>query len=58
MTVREMTAEVFPALKLFCLEGQPTPSLDRFLAARMESGHPVTFVHAKEEFEEKLKSYL
>ena len=52
-----MITEVLPALKLLCLENKPTPSLDRFLAARRDAGHPVTFIQTKEEFEEKLKSY-
>ena len=53
----EMITQVLPALKLLCLEDQPKPTLDKFLAARRDSGHPVTFVQTKEEFEEKLKSY-
>ena len=54
---REMIAKVLPALKLLCLEDQPKPSLDRFLAACMESGNRVTFVQTKEEFDEKCKFY-
>ena len=53
----ETITQVLPALKLLYFGDQPTPSLDRFLAARRDSGHPVTFVQTKEEFEEKLKSY-
>jgi hypothetical protein len=33
------------------------PSVHNFLDVRRESGHPVTFVNTKEEFEEILKSY-
>ena len=54
----EMITEVLPALKLLCLEEEiPTPSVHKFLAVRRDSGHPVTFVKTKGEFEEKLKSY-
>ena len=53
----EMITQVLSALKLLCIEDHPTPSLHSFLAARRDSGHPVTFVQTKEEFEEKLKSY-
>ena len=53
----EMITQVLPALKLLYFGDQPTPSLDRFLAARRDSGHPVTIVQTKEEFEDKLKSY-
>jgi hypothetical protein len=56
-----MITEVFPALKLLYLgdkeEDQPTPSVHKFLGVRRESGHPVTFVKTKAEFEERLKSY-
>jgi hypothetical protein len=38
-------------------EDRPTPPVHKFLAARRESGHPVTFVETKEEFEEIFKSY-
>jgi hypothetical protein len=60
-----MTTKVFPALKLLCLEesedpeeDQYMPSVQKFLAVRRESGHPVTFVETEKEFEEILKSYL
>ena len=53
--------EILPALQLLCLEGseegQATSSVHKFLAVRWDSGHPVTFVKTKEEFEEKLKSH-
>ncbi|KAN0128289.1 hypothetical protein V8E53_013873 [Lactarius tabidus] len=61
----EMITEVMPALKLLCLDGseeededQPMPSVHRFIAVRQESGHPLTFVKTKEEFEVRLKTYL
>ena len=57
--------ETLPALQLLCIEEEEeeeeyrhTPSVHMFLAIRRDSGHPVTFVETKEEFEERLKSYL
>jgi hypothetical protein len=50
--------EVLPALELLCLEDQPMSSVDNFVAARQDSGHPVTIVNTKKEFEQRLKSYL
>ena len=58
-----MITEFLPALQLLCseeqekAEDQTTSSIHRFLAAHQDSGHPVTFVKTKEEFEEILKSY-
>ena len=57
--------EILPALQLLYLEDevdevdddQATSSVHRFLAARRHSGHPVTLVTTKDEFEEKLKSH-
>ena len=53
--------EFLPTLQLLCLEGeeegQATSPVGKFLAVRRDSGHPVTFVNTKDEFEEKLKSY-
>jgi hypothetical protein len=40
----EMIAEVLPALTSLLLEDQPVRSVEKFLAARQNSGHPVTFV--------------
>ena len=59
----EIITELLPALQLLCLEGLKKeenlsmPSVHKFLAARQDSGHPITFVETKEEFEEKLGSY-
>jgi hypothetical protein len=39
----EMITEVLPALNLVSLEDQPVRSVEKFLAARQISGHPVTF---------------
>ena len=55
------TSETLPALQLLCIEKQEgyrhTSSIHDFLAVRRDSGHPVTFVETKVEFEERLKSY-
>jgi hypothetical protein len=40
----EMITEVMPALTSLSLEDQPVRSVEKFLAARQNSGHPVTFV--------------
>ena len=40
----EMITEVLPALTSLSLEDQPAKSVEKFLAARQISGHPVTFV--------------
>jgi hypothetical protein len=39
----ETITEVLPALALISLEDQPIESVEKFLAARQISGHPVTF---------------
>ena len=59
-----MVTELLPALQLLRLKGWeddddelPTPSVRKFLAARQDSGYPVTFVETREKFEEKLGSY-
>ncbi len=55
--VGEMVTEVLPALDLIILVGQPVSSIDRFIAARRLSGHPVTIVDKEVEFYERVKSY-
>ena len=58
-----MNNELLPALQLLCLDGLEdeedltTPSVHKFLAARRDSGHPITFVETREKFEEKVGSY-
>ncbi|KAI9435996.1 hypothetical protein H4582DRAFT_2100070 [Lactarius indigo] len=54
--IAEVT-EVLPALDLLCLEDQPLSSVDKFVAIRWDSGHPVTVVNTKLEFERRLESY-
>ena len=43
-------AGVLPALDMLCLEGQPVLSVDGFIAARRDSGLPVTVVNSRNEF--------
>jgi hypothetical protein len=57
-TAAVMATEVLPALEMLCLEDQPVPSVHKFIAARWESGLPVTTVDTREEFEDSLVSYI
>ena len=57
-TTRETVSEVFPSLKLICLEGQPASSVEKFVAARQSSGCPVTVVNTRMELNEQLESYV
>ncbi|KAH9169972.1 hypothetical protein EDB89DRAFT_2072449 [Lactarius sanguifluus] len=49
--------EFLPSLDLLCLEDQPISSVDQFVTVRRDSGHPVTVINAKKEFEKRLKTY-
>ena len=40
-----MAAEVLPALENLCLKGQSVSSVDKFIAARRDSGHPVAILN-------------
>jgi hypothetical protein len=42
-----MASEVLPALEMLCLTDQPVSSVHKFVAARWESGRPVTTVDTK-----------
>ena len=53
----EMVAEVLPSLGLICLEGKPASSLEKIVAIRRFSDHPITVVETREEFNERVKSY-
>ncbi len=57
-TPREMVAEMLPSLDLICLSGQPASSVEKFVAARQLSGHPVTVIDTETEFDERLESYV
>ena len=52
-----MANEVLPVLDMLCLEGQPMTFAHKFIAARWESGHPVTTVDTERAFRERLESY-
>ncbi len=54
----EMVSEVLPALDLIFLVGQPVSSIDKFIAARRLSGHPVTIADTEMKFDKRLKSYI
>ncbi|KAH9170328.1 hypothetical protein EDB89DRAFT_2230743 [Lactarius sanguifluus] len=50
----EMVAEVLPTLDLIYLEGQPSSSIEKFVAARCCSGRPVTIIDTERAFNERL----
>ncbi len=52
-----MVTEVLPALDLLCLGDQPVSCVDKFIAVRRDSGHPVTIVDTRSEFEKRLEAY-
>ena len=54
----EMAAEVLPSLDLIYLEGRPASSIETFVAVRQLSGHPVTVVDTKTEFDQRVESYV
>ncbi|KAN0128315.1 hypothetical protein V8E53_013899 [Lactarius tabidus] len=53
-----MATELLPALDMLCFADQPVSSAHRFIAARWESGRPVTTVNTRKAFKERLISYL
>jgi len=54
----EMVTDILPSLELICLEVQPVPSVEKFVAVRRLSGCPVTIVDTMTEFKERLESYI
>jgi hypothetical protein len=54
----EMAAEVFPVLDFIYLDGQPVSCVEKFLAARQISSHPVTIIDTEAEFDERVRSYI
>ena len=54
----ERVTEVLPSLGLICLEREPASSLEKIIAIRRFSDHPITIVETRDEFNERLKSYL
>jgi hypothetical protein len=55
-----MMTEALPSLELLCLEEycRPFIQVDKFVAARRHSDHPVTIVNTKKEFRERLESLI
>jgi hypothetical protein len=53
----EMVTEVLPSLGLICLEGKPASSLEKIVAFRRFSDHPITVVETREEFDQRVDSY-
>lgn len=54
----ETASEILPDLDLICLDGQPVSRVEKFLAARQLSGHPVAVIDTEAEFDERVKSYV
>ena len=52
-----MVTEVLLTLDLLCLEDQPLLSVDKFIAVRPDSDHPVTIVNTQRELDDRLESY-
>ena len=60
-TPEVMMIEAFPSLELLCLEEcyyQHSLRVDKFVAARRHSDHPVTIVNTNKEFRKILESYI
>jgi hypothetical protein len=55
-----MMTEAMPSLELLCLEEycRPFVQVDKFIAARRHSDHPVTIVNTNKEFRERLESLI
>ena len=51
-----MATAVLPALDMLCLEGRSASSVDKFIAARRDSGRPVTIIDTKREIIERIYS--
>ncbi len=54
----ETITEVLPSLDLIYLSGRSPSSVEKFVAARQLSGHPVTVIDTETEFDERLGSYV
>jgi hypothetical protein len=61
-TLEDLTEErvvgLFPFLELICLQSESALSIEKFVALRELSGHPVTVVDSEEEFDKRLESYI
>ena len=54
----EMVAEMLPSLGLICSAGELASSFEKIVAIRRFSDHPITVVETRDEFNERLKSYI
>ena len=54
----EVVADALPSLDLIYLGGQPASTVEKFVAARKLSDHPVTVLDTETEFDERVKSYV
>jgi len=54
----EMVAELLPVVDLIYLHCRSVSYVEKFLAARRLSGHPVTIIDTETEFNERVKSYV
>ena len=50
----ETVVEVLPSLDSICLHGWLASSIEKFVAARQLSGHPVTVIATEREFEKRV----
>ena len=61
-TLQDITNErvvgLFPSLELICLQDQPDSSIEKIVALRKLSGHPVTVVNTETEFDKIFESYM
>ncbi len=53
--IGEEAAEVLPALELLFLENEPVTSVMEFVAARQNTGRPLTFINMGNEFPERFE---
>ena len=54
----ETVVEVLPSLDLIYLQGWSASWIEKFVAARQLSGHPVTVIDTEKEFYKRAKSYV
>ena len=51
----EMASDLWPALRLLCLEGQPLQRVEEFISVRQLSARPVTVVSQRHVFHDLLR---
>jgi len=54
----ELLIKVLPSLRLICLDGTTASSLEKSAPIRRFSDHSITVVKTRDEFNERLKSYV